>query len=356
MDNNNITFNSSEKQLISSYVQNNILSGLKAKSSDFLPMVEENIKKICVNCLKMIKTTARIKPPVHIRQIFTPVLDLACVSLIKKIMLEKFEILTLEEKFFKNRNFEPHAVLEETDGARAEYALTFGWTPSNSHIYSPSIIYTVNQFAETPQTKLKSFWEDALAGKNTDLTFQCQNQTFTVHSFFLKKIDYFKNMLNSGFKEAKEPQTIQIQDVSPKGFEQFLRYVYMGSLEDLASEDNTALLLDIFAIAHLYDEKRFQSHILELLHASLYRFQENINVKIGLIFNSAALYENKELTQIGFMFSEKIDNPSLMKALFSLNQEQLNYLKKMAEEFKAQRFIDLLQLIEVARSNLPIQN
>jgi hypothetical protein len=157
-------------------------------------------------------------------------------------------------------------------------------------------------------------------------------------------------VLNSHFKEANETQAIHIEGINPTAFKQFLRYVYTGSLEDLVNADNVELLLEIFVIAHLYDESLLQNHILELLDASLHLFSDNIYAKLSILLNNAAFYESEELIQIGFWLAEKVDNPSITKILSLQNQTQLHYLKKMAKELNAQRIFDLFQQIELDSS------
>lgn len=76
-------------------------------------------------------------------------------------------------------------------------------------------------------TQLGDFWCE---GKFTDVTIQCENQTFKCHRVALASAcNYFKVMFSSQFKESTA-ENVTLHEISAAIFEDVLHFIYMGDI------------------------------------------------------------------------------------------------------------------------------
>jgi len=100
----------------------------------------------------------------------------------------------------------------------------------------------------------KDLWGAARALKMTDFVFLVGSTSFPAHrSILAARSPVFAAMLNSGLEEARSGQ-VQINDTDPESFALFLRFLYVGELEDNEEEAVISGLMKkkLFALADKY--------------------------------------------------------------------------------------------------------
>lgn len=345
-------FNPNQEQLIENYLQENILSAMKNQVINFLPVTKERIETICNKWLNDIRNCGKNSSSFNCS--VSCKVDEKALQLIQNIFCEKFGIIPVCRSIADPRvtnGISYLTLLEETEGEKKVYNLKMIWTPDNQHVYPiKNPIKTMN-YTQSPEKKMNDLLADAKEGRNTDLTFQIGEQLFYAHSLILKERSiYFNSMLNSGCKEAvQENPIITLSDISPLAFEQFLQYAYMGSLADLCHAKDCLLLLELFKLAHLYQQDDLKNHVLELLESSFADLKKETENPVALLLNMAYLYESRELKNIAFTTLNKLNTLSAVAILAAQSPTIFNRLEEDAETLKNEKLTERLNIITTVR-------
>jgi len=103
----------------------------------------------------------------------------------------------------------------------------------------PSAVTTVDQ----PQLRLQEEYSQLLdSGKESDVTFVVQGEIIKAHKLVLTtRCRHFDSMFDSGMAETHSKE-VKINDIKPKAFKDFLRFLYTG-VASKYEEDSTMELL-----------------------------------------------------------------------------------------------------------------
>lgn len=190
--------------------------------------------------------------------------------------------------------------------------------------------------------RIEVFWNDALAGKNTDVQIICQDKTYQAHTLFLKTVPYFQAMF-----ETAEGDKVELLEISKEVFEQILHFAYFGSLVNLKEENKFDLLIEVFSQARRFMDDDLQKYLVKLIENQLIP-PSNPDKKALALLHTGMKCENQELINYGIKLLKLLDSKTfyaLIAGNFKL--EAIDKLIVHAKSLKMQDIASNLDNISI---------
>lgn len=344
----NYYFTSVEKAAIAAYVDEVVPPEIRDWSSEYYDSVEQRLKTIFDENLKRIQEVAK-EPFNYCLDLSFSKLDSKCFNLIKEIFLKKFQFREIRSDY-RRIDRGSHPVFDLVFKQQFNYSMKVTWTPQNPYVYESLVVRKNFEFERSPEKVLDSLWNNAKIGHDTDLTFICEGKIFYAHSSVLRtNFNHFAVMFENSFYKESNKREINVPEASANAFEQFLRYNYVGTLKDLINNDNIDLLLDVFSIAHTYNDSFLMNHAIELLKTSFIQFRDDFEKKMAKLLCFSCLYGNPKLMEIAVTVLEQLNSLDLLNVLSSQNQKVFDYLNENVKQ--SDKIIEALKTIEIVRVN-----
>jgi len=157
-------------------------------------------------------------------------------------VLEAYEIEEPDEyKKLKRRGFAEFYNFNATQNVASSWRLIIDFV----YVAAQPVVTTAVQPILRLQEELSQLLD---SGKESDISFVVQGEKIKAHKVLLTtRCKHFESMFDSGMAESHSKE-VTVNDIKPKTFKDFLRFLYTNMLPDY-EEDST---MELLAVADMY--------------------------------------------------------------------------------------------------------